>query len=144
MRPAIFVHRTLPDKTVQQYVTADIVAVFRTSSGESESDYILVQYYKPALPGKAVSVLCPPEYRKDDDELAPVRHPLVPSCEYILLSDEFGIHKPDTVLGRAILVPAIQSEISPKIPLEERLASRESAFQERSVFFSLRYLRHAV
>lgn len=141
MRPAVYVPRTLPDGRTLPSVLAEIVAVFciRHTDG-SEADYVLVQYYKRALPGTAVDILCPPEDRASEAERGAVRHPLIPSCEYVLLADEFDLHPPADVLFRAVVVPAIPSGRSPDIRFDRRLASRANAFEERSPFLALRPL----
>lgn len=145
MRPGIYAPRTRGDGTIHPMAPAEIVAVFsaaeRRADGAlaAEADYVLLQYYKPALPGTAMDVLCPPE-DVDSVEPQPTRHPLIPACDYVILSDYFELHSPNDVVCRAVFVHAIPSERSPPLAAEARMASRENAYQERSPFFVLRPL----
>lgn len=110
IRPAVRFARSGADGRTTVCI-ADIVAVMSitvtdNSGAAHDSDFFLLQHYMPAVMGEAPNVLCPPEHSGLGD-LEPLPHPLVPGCAYVILSNEFTLARPSSILGRAILVPNV-------------------------------------
>lgn len=144
MRPAVRARSRIVSCGPLITSIADIVAVMSAinpATGEPQ-DYVLLQHYKPALVGAAPDILCHPQDRDDEEELLPIRHPLVPACEYIVLSNDFTLQPPSCIIGRAVLVPCIPSARSPMPAMGDAMFKvthhEERYYCARSTFFALR------